>query len=68
MGPNKPTKPPVEERRRALYARYAKQQKYLDRSMLQFIGVYLAGLGAVFCTSYGIYQTGYMLFNKYSKK
>lgn len=68
MDPNKPTKPPAKERPRALYARYAKQQKYLVGSILHFIGVYLAGLGAVFATGYGIYQTGYMLYNKYSKK
>ena len=68
MDPTKPTKPPVEQRRRALFARYTKQHKCLDRSMLQFIGVYLVGLGTVFATGYGIYQTGYMLYNKYSKK
>lgn len=67
MEPKAP-KSPAEERRRAFWARYTANQKYVDRGLFQFMGVSFAGLGAVFCTGYGIYHTGYMLYNKYSKK
>ena len=67
MEPKAP-KSPADGRRHVFWARTAAKQKYVGRELFQFMGVYFAGLGAVVCTGYGIYHTGYMLYNKYSRK